>query len=537
MSTWKWSILLAALLMGCATAPPKVARAPEAAPVDLAPVPALQMPEVIAIQQPPAEVAATREPTYSLALQNASVRDVLMAFSKKSRYNIVIDPDVAGTVSVDLKAMTLKQALQAVLEPLRLTCRQEGNLIRVSRERVESKVFDLNYITTVRKGSSEVSAMSSSSTQGGGNTTTGGGGGSSGGGGGGGNQGSSTVTSTDEFNLWKDVAEGLKRTISEGGDFAVNTASSTILVRDYPSNFPRIARYLETIEAACQRQVLIDAEIIELTLSNDFQFGIDWNLAGYKLGAFSGALTGGRLFQQALSPGAGLIQFGLASNHASILVDALSKQGELHVLSRPKLTTLNNQKAIIKVGRENVFFQVVIQTDLTTGFRTETATPQTITEGVTLDVTPQISSDHEVVMNIHPVVTEPAGTATSRLGDTAPIVDIREATTVAKVADGQTLVIAGLMRDRRNEEITGVPCLMNLPYLGAAFRKTHQEHTKTELVILLTPHIMYGAEARRLTEAEVDRLKEDRIGPHLGDRVRWQGAPGELELFKGDAWR
>jgi MSHA type pilus biogenesis protein MshL len=495
------------------------------------------MPELLAIEPAPAQPAAPGEESYTLSLQNADVRGVLLAFCKKSRYNIVIDPDVTGTVSLDIKNLPLRVALEAVGGPLHLVYSQQGDLIRVSRERLEARVFHLDYIATVRKGTTEVTAMSSSSTTGAASSTTGGGASAGGGGSSGGGEGSTTVSSEDDFNLWKEVAEGLRHLVSEGGDFALNTASSTILVRDYPSNFPRISRYLEAVEGACQRQVLIEAEIIELTLSDEFQLGIDWSLAGYSLGPFKGALSGSQLFQQALSPGLGIVQFGVASDRVSVLVDALSTQGEVHVLSRPKITTLNNQKAIIKVGKEDVFFQVVIQTDLTTGLRTETATPQTVTEGVTLDVTPQISADNEVIMNIHPVVTEKAGTATSRFGDTAPIVTIREATTVAKMSDGQTLVIAGLIRDKKSETLSGVPCLMNVPFLGLAFRQTDQESEKQELVILLTPHIMYGSEAKRLTSQAAGEVERSRIGPHLGDRVWWRGAPGEEELFREDAWR
>jgi MSHA biogenesis protein MshL len=169
------------------------------------------------------------------------------------------------------------------------------------------------------------------------------------------------------------------------------------------------------------------------------------------------------------------------------LIDALSTQGKIDIISSPRVSTLNNQKAIIKAAIEDVYF------DVTTAAGTPpitTATPKYITIGLILDVTPQIDADGTIIMDIHPSVTERVSTAT--FADTkqqAPVISVRETQTIVRVREGQTILIAGLMQSKEKENLSGVPCLMNVPVAGEAFRQTRTDKTKYEIVILITPTI------------------------------------------------
>jgi MSHA type pilus biogenesis protein MshL len=237
--------------------------------------------------------------------------------------------------------------------------------------------------------------------------------------------------------------------------------------------------------------VIINAKIVQVTLSDEHQSGIDWRaiseITPLKL---KGAAPGGSVFRQSLSSGAEIFQFGVSLSNFSLLMDAMSRQGKVDILSNPEIATINNQKAIIKAGREDTYWRITTQVDPMTGQKTETASPQTITVGVVLDVTPQISDNGEIIMNIHPSITERAGESVSRLGDTMPILDVRETDTVVKIKSGETIFIAGLMQNKKTEEKSSVPLISRIPLIGRLFRRTKEDIEKTELVIFLTPTIL-----------------------------------------------
>jgi MSHA biogenesis protein MshL len=184
------------------------------------------------------------------------------------------------------------------------------------------------------------------------------------------------------------------------------------------------------------------------------------------------------------------------------LVQAFATQGKVNVLSSPRVTAMNNEPAVMRVGTQDVFFVTTSQVDATTGQILQTVvTPQSITEGVTLSVTPQISADGIIHMSITPSITDRVGQATSRLGDTVPIISVRETDTLVRVHEGETIVIAGLMQDRVLSEKTKVPLLGDLPFVGGLFQRNDKTKHKTDLVIMLTPTLLtpgaIAAEAAR----------------------------------------
>ena len=511
--------------MGCA--PPKAPRSAVSAPPQAPPLTSegpseKPLPGLIVT-----EIEGKKEPErlYSFSLREADIREVLMAISKQTTFNIVVDPDVQGRVTVDLKNVTLAEALETLTELLDLSYRVRQNLLRVSKPVAETRIFSLQYVNLRRASSSSTTAQIGAAGTGlTGTTTAGGATGATGGLAGttgasttgvGGGAGQTSVTTSTETDLWRDIEAGLVKLLSPTGKMVVDKQSGNILVVDLPKFLDRVAGFLESVEGSVQRQVLIEAKIIEVTLTGDYRFGLDWGAIA-KVGALRGVSTvsATRIFGQKLAPDTKGFQMGVTSTDFAALLDVLSKQGELNVLSSPKLATLNNQTAVIRAGTDEVFFETRVQeTPLLTGQQvTRTVTPRTVTIGVVLGITPQISPDGNVVLHIRPTVTEKRGEAKSSLGDTFPVLDVREADMIVRAREGQVVVIGGLMQEKKSDDESKVPILGDLPGIGRLFRSTTQERRKTELVVLLSPTVLVGKKVDEVAARELERLKRARGG-------------------------
>jgi len=453
------------------------------------------------------EIEGKREPErlYSFSLRNADIREVLMAIAKQTSFNIVVDPKVKGSVTVDLKNVTLTEALDTLTDLLELSYAIKNNIIRVAEPAPETRVFSFQYVNVKRSGSSSTSAQIGAA--GGGVTgatgTTGGTAGNVG--------GSSTVSTTAEADIWRDIEAGLGKILSPKGKVIVDKQGGNIFVTDFPKILDRIASFLESVEGSVQRQVLIEARIVEVTLTGDYRFGLDWGAIA-QAAALRGAstLSANKILAQRLAPGAGGFQIGVVNSDFSALLETINTQGELNVLSSPKLATLNNQTAVIRAGTDEVFFETRIsETPSLTGTQTSrTVTPRTVTVGVVLGVTPQIAPDGSVVLHIHPTVTEKRGETRSPAGDTFPVLDVREADMVVRAREGQVVVIGGLMQEKRSDSDSKVPILGDIPGIGRLFRGTTQEARKTELVVLLSPTVMIGKKVDEITAREIERVKK-----------------------------
>jgi MSHA biogenesis protein MshL len=278
-----------------------------------------------------------------------------------------------------------------------------------------------------------------------------------------------------------------------------------VAVTDFPANLRQVAAFLENVTGTILRQVLINAQVLEVTLNDSFRFGIDWTVVAEIL-ASQGTLTA----IQNLSPRTGLFQIGVTGNDYSVVIDTISTQGEVNVLSNPRVTALNNQKAVIRVARDDVFFVTQVSIVEQGGQlieRTTQTIPQVVSIGVTLDVTPQIASDGTVTMHIHPIVTDKLGDAVAPTGETAPIVSIRETDTLVRVADGQTVIIGGLMEDKDDDRVEKVPVIGDIPYIGGLFRKTTKTGRKSELVILLTPTVLIGDRVQQTSAEALEKVE------------------------------
>jgi len=484
--------------MGCA--PVKAPTPSGLTPPKTAPARAMKPPKKALPGLIVTEVEGKREPQrlYSFSLRDADIREVLLAISKQTSFNVVVDPDVQGSVTVDLKNVTLSDALDTLTDLLNLSYKVKRNLIRVSIPKPETRIFSLQYVNLIRTGSSTTSAQI-----GAGGTVAGGA------------TGSSTVSTTTSTDLWTNIETGLGELLSPEGQVVVEKQSGNILVTDLPKVLDRVASFLEAIEGSVQRQVLIEARIVEVILTGDYRFGIDWGAIA-KAGALKGAsiFSPGKIFGQDLVPDVvGGFQIGVSSTDFATLLSVLEKQGEVNVLSSPRLATLNNQTAVIRSATDEVFFETRIEETVLAGGgirETRTSTARTVTIGVVLSITPQIGPDGSVTLHVRPTVTEKTGVATSPEGDTFPILDVREADMVVRVRDGQVIVIGGLMQERKSDDESKIPFLGDLPIIGRLFRSTAQERKKSELLVLLRTTVLVGKKVDDIAARELDRLKRVR---------------------------
>lgn len=508
------AVTMLAVTVGCASRAP-VTQAPPPAPAP-PPVARAPLPELPAVQIERQQVPAVPRQLYSIEVTDTEIRDVLLTLGKTTDLSFVIAPGVEGMITVNLKQVTLEEMLDAMLGPIGLSYQREGNVIRVSPPQVQTRVFTVNYIASQRSGSSSLSATTGA--VGGGATgaqaTTAGAGGGVGGGAGGGAGGStSSVSSTDTVDFWGELEGSLMTLLSMDGRLIMSPTAGLVAVTDYPLNIMQVAQYLELVQGAVQRQVMIEAQILEVTLKKTFSAGIDWTQVPQRLtlpglGATTGTLAGGAILSQAAGAAGSVFQFGLATQTGlRLLLSALEQQGTVSILSSPKVSTLNNQKAVIKVATDDVFFTQTTQREPLTGVVTQTVTPNTVTEGLVLDVTPQIGED-AITMNIRPSISERLGEARSPNGDVVPILAVRATDTIVRVRDGETVVIGGLMQQRASRSRSGVPGLQRAPLVGRAFRSDTETETKVELVILLTPTLIAGRGDTELTPRELQMLRQ-----------------------------
>ncbi len=539
-------ILLLSLIwvVGCAS-PPKKERtqlpSQKVEPSKPQPPPEEKLKELVIPQRE--EAKKVPEKLYSFFARDSNIQDILLAFSKESDYNIVIDPELSGKVTIDLKRVTLKEALDAILFPLGWGYRIEEKFIKIMRPQMETRLFTLNYLATRRSGKREIFASTGGGLQTGALPGT-----STAATPSGARTGFSDLVSVDEMDLWREIQRGLETIIFGGTDekagpsepekatwaradvkgrkLIVNKSTSVIMVSDYPVNLNKIASFLEAMEGSSQRQVAIQAKIFEVILSDENKEGINWKVieslprlsnlswgltnkagtTGYPgiSGGFTLAdTTTGTSIQTPgtfkIKPFGGTLAIGAGDVALSDIMQAIAEQGDIKVLSSPMISTLNNQKAIIRVGNQDVFFitgAVATQTTVT-----QIIQPMTIDVGIILDVTPQIAEDGTIIMNIHPSITEKTGEKVTPDGKTTfPLLSVRETDTTVRVMDGQTIIIAGLMQEKNEETYIGVPVLHSIPLLGGLFRYRTEKKKTAELVIMITPTLQVGKKVEDFTK-------------------------------------
>lgn len=433
-------------------------------------------------------VAPTEE-RFSFVARDLPIGDACRLFGKTHNLNIVVDKDVQGTVSVDLADLPFAEIMESLLGANGYYWQRRGNIVYVKSW--ETRLFDIDYIRLVRSGSgsSQAQVSSSAQTEGGeGNTA-----------------GTMTIQQSDKVDFWTELEEQLNKLISEQGRLLVNKLAGTIQVTDQHQRVQEVGSYIDQINSAIYRQVDIDVRVVEVTLNEDTSLGIDWSRL---VSTGNGEFVDGNLSTIVSSPAGGItrlpstvglqysnIENGL--NTVSAMLDALQEQGDVTIVSQPHIRTLNNQSAMIKVGTDRTFFRKEQLTDSTNaGSQTfSTDVPQVVTEGIVLSITPQISRDGWITLDVSPVVTRVSSVSevlddNGNVLSTAPNLDISQASSLVRARSGETIVIGGLIQDQQTETIRSVPGLGHLPVLGRLFQSSYTGTQKKELIMLVTPRLI-----------------------------------------------
>ena len=471
---------------------------------------------------------APAEHRFDLSVNQAPAGQVFLQIAAGSSWQVLLAPEVSGSVSLSLRDTTVMEALDAMRELYGFHYRISGRRIFVQPNTVQTRVFRVNYLPGRRQGTSDIRVTSSSIGQVGGggtgqvaNANAGNNGaGSSGGGNNGPVPGSrqddtAHVRTSSDTDFWRDVQNSLTALLpndasgSQRRQVIVNAAAGVVVVRATPLELRQIAQYLDAVQLSVDRQVMLEAKILEVELSKDAQTGVNWS-------AF-GKFLDGALNLTALAPGitlsgtgqidtaaattsastSGKAFYGVAFQHAnfSTLLTFLESQGKVQVLSSPRIATINNQKAVLKVGSDELYVTGVSSTISSTGSSTTSVpsvTLQPFFSGIALDVTPQIDKDGMVMLHVHPSISTVTEKQKSiNLGSLGsyklPLAasTISETDSIVRVRDGQIVAIGGLMQQEQREESSQVPGLGDTPVVGGLFRQKATVMRKRELVILM----------------------------------------------------
>ena len=492
------------------------------------------------------------EDRYTLTVQNADLVGILLGLAHDLPINVVVEPGVSGQVDADLKNVSLLDLLEQLVIARGFQYEIRGRTVRIFRSERETRTWQVDYPSARQSGESQFSvsgavaqsvASSSQATATNGSQSQ--------------DTSTSGISTEVSLDFWSEIERGV-RLLAEGSEGAAETLppegeepepaasaaagvagrrvlvsrqAGLVLVTAPRAILDEVDRYLEQAAIRLGRQVLIDTRVVEVTLGDELDLGLDIEFspsldstgAQHPVGTIVRAITGGIPRDNAISSSDlapvltnGGFTFGIATDTIGVILTTLARQSDVRIVSTPRIATLNNHKAIVKVVRNEVFF--VAETEVTVvanvGQSAVTTFAPTITPvGVTLDVTPQISAEREVTLHVHPSVSEivevreqPRISGQTSTGS-LPVVNLRETDSVVRIRDGETLVIGGLIQTRDLDVEKKIPLLGDIPWLGQLFRQSDVAEVRSELVIFLTPTVLDAPTIRR-----VERESEERLG-------------------------
>jgi len=476
-----------------------------------------------AVESPPAAVqqalipampimdeTAEPEPRFDLAVNNAPAQEFFIGLVEGSAWNVVVSPGVTGNITLDLKDVTVSLVMDIVRDIYGFEYNINQNVYQVYPATLKTVMFPVNYLNIKRTGTSVVrvnsgevadnyssgptnnrgNTASNQNRQAGGNTSD--------------KQHSTQIETSSENDFWKELAVTLKLLIAGNPEAQVvaSPQTSTVIVRALPADLRLVSEYLRSIQKVMDRQVLLEARILEVILGDSFQAGIDWSsIANVNT---SNELIFSQNGRTVTNPNAGDILSGILNvsyqdSNFGMMIDLLETQGLVQVLSSPRISTINNQKAVIKVGTDE-FFVTDISSTTVAGAGSSTTSPDvTLTpffSGIALDVTPQIDGNNNIVLHVHPSISEVEDQEKLlTLGAdkiTLPLAKstIRESDSIIRARSGQVVVIGGLMQTQMRDSDSGIPLLKDTPGIGNLFKQRDMKNRKTELIILIRPIIV-----------------------------------------------
>ena len=482
-------------------------------------VPASTAPQV----EPPKPPTPPAKPerTYTVVVKDVPVNDLLFSLARDAELELDLQADSTKTVTINAVERPLGEILIRLSEQASLRFQLRGGNLLVEDDEPYWRNYLVDYVNIARNSVGEVGVATQIATSGGsvGDQQSSGGQVDQSG-----NLSKTKVKNTSENDFWASLALGLEPIVrshrdatreqspEESDPVIINKMSGVVTVHGTQKQQRRVKQYLDRVMANSQRQVLIEMTIVEVELSDNYQAGVDWQRLSASAGLGSNGVSvrsdmlGGDL---RLPP---FFSMGYNSDDAdggniSATVRMLQQFGDTKVLSSPKVMALNNQTALLKVVNENVYFTVELDVrDATADIperRTFTSEIHTIPVGLVLSVTPQISDNGLVILNIRPTISRITGFAVDpapRLAgadfdNLIPEIQVREIESLLQVRDGYTVVLGGLMQNERDSDKDGIPGLSRIPKVGQLFSYTRDKLVKTELVIFLKPTIVNNGAA------------------------------------------
>ena len=505
------------------------------------------------------EIAVSDTKHFDVVVHNVPAQSFFVGLVKDTPYNIVVSPKVSGKISLNLKDVTVQQVLDAIHDLYGYQYTFTPYSIQVHPPGLQTRMFKVNYLDISRAGSSstqietgdiaaenqeQADTESQSITQaasaqkslggihqnsalsnraGAENLTPD-------------KAMASNVQTHVQTDFWRTLSRTLEVIVGNknGHQVVINSSAGIVIVKASPEEVKEVSHYLDSLQSAMTREVIIDAKILEITLSKGYQAGVNWNILGVNingLGSNFGSTSD-------LGPFTNVVSFSTTKNFTSA-INLLSTQGNVQVLSSPRVATLNNQKAIIKVGTEQFY---VTNVSSSTQSVDNPETTQNVDfspffSGIALGVTPEIGANGDITLHVHPLVSTVTSAETKfTVNGKEDKVDmaksqIRESDNIVTAKTGQIVVLGGLMENKTDEDLGGAPFISKIPFVGSLFRRTMQSATKTELVILLKPTVINN----NTLVSELQDIKRQTLtnekGYHFGAFPGRFGNSAELAYF------